>query len=299
MFNTDKFALKYDNSYTKTASETIETGSGNCVSLANAFVAMGRYADLDVNYLDVHVRDNWQRELDIYYQLKHISASVRVSSSEYLGIEYEWMGAISAARPRTIKDEGAFGSFYSNRGIELLMHNKPDAAMAHLKRAIEIDPSNPNNWSNLGVAYRRNNQLEEAENAYLQALDNDKSDLTALNNLSILYQMTGKSKLADKYNNKLERYRLKNPYYLIKIAKKELEARNYSKALKYAKKAIKKHDEEHEFYFVAAKAYAHLGNTQKAMGSLENAEKYAHEARNSNLYSRKLKLLHDLEEARK
>ncbi|MBN1378280.1 MAG: tetratricopeptide repeat protein [Gammaproteobacteria bacterium] len=291
MFDKDKFALYYDNSYTKTAIETIESGSGNCVSLASVFVAMARYAGLEANYLDVEVPDNWQRESDVLYQLKHISASAKVAARTYLGIEYEWLGSIGTVKPRTLSDEQAFGTYYANRGIELLMQDNMDAAMLHLNRAIELDPENSNNWSNLGVAFRRLNKLDAAEHAYLQALKKDKSDLTALNNLAILYQITGKSELADKYNAKLERYHRKNPYYLIRLAKKEIEAGDYSKALKFTKSAIRKYDEEHEFYFIAAKIYAHMGDTEKAMENLKNAEKYALSARNRDLYSRKLKLL--------
>jgi Flp pilus assembly protein TadD len=294
MFGSDKFALEYDNSHTKTAAETIESGSGDCVSLANAFIAMGRYADLDVSYLHVKVPDNWQRESDLYYQFKHISAAVRISLHEYLGIEYEWMGGINSVRTRSLTDEQGFSAFYSNRGVELLMQDDTDAAMAHLLRAIEINPDNSNNWTNLGVAYRRLNQLDKAEHAYQQALRRNKSNLSALNNLAILYQMTGKTKDAEKYSKKLEHYRRKNPYYMIELSKQEIENGNYSKALRWAKKAIKKHGKEHEFYFVAAKAYAYLGDTDEAMVNLELAEKYAHQSRNKDRYSRKLELLRDM-----
>jgi Flp pilus assembly protein TadD len=294
MFGADKLALKYDNSHTKTAAETIESGSGNCVSIANAFIAMGRYADLDVSYLHVDVPDDWQRESDLYYQFRHISAAFRNPSNEHLGIEFEWMGGINSLRTRLLTDEQGFSAFYSNRGIELLMQDDTDAAMAHLLRAIDIYPENSNNWTNLGVLYRRLNQLDKAEYAYQQALRRNKSDLSALNNLAILYQMTGKTKNAEKYSKKLERYRRKNPYYMIELSKQEIENKNYSKALKWAKKAIKKHSGEHEFYFVAAKAYAYLGDTDKAMENLKLAEEYAHQSRNRNQYSRKLERLRDM-----
>jgi Flp pilus assembly protein TadD len=295
MFGSDQLALEYDNSHTKTAAETIESGSGNCVSIANAFIAMGRYAGLDVHYLHVDVPDDWQRESDLYYQFRHISAAVRISSSEYLGIEFDWMGGIDSVRTDSLTDEQGFSAFYSNRGVELLMQDDTNAAIAHFLRAIEMNSDNSNNWSNLGVAYRRLNQLDKAEYAYQQALRKNKSDLSALNNLAILYQMTGKAKEAEKYNEKLERYRRKNPYYMIELSKQEIEKGNYSKALRWAKKAIKKHSKEHEFYFVAAKAYAYLGDTDEAMLNLELAEKHAHQSRNENPYTRKLELLRDMQ----
>ena len=74
--------------------------------------------------------------------------------------------------------------------------------------------------------------------------------------------MTGNTKKAEKYSKKLERYRRKNSYYMIELSKQEIENGNYSKALRWAKKGIKKHSEEHEFYFVAAKAYAYLGDVK-------------------------------------
>ena len=290
----DQLAIKYDNSHTKTAAETIESGSGNCVSIANAFIAMGRYADLKVNYLQVEVPDDWQRESDLYYQFRHISAAIQIQPNEYLGIEFDWMGGIDPERTRKLTDEQGFSAFYSNRGVGLLMQDDMDAAMAHLLRAIEIYPDNSDNWTNLGVAYRRLNQLDKAEDAYQQALRRNKSDLSALNNLAILYQMTGKTKDAEKYRKKLERYRRKNPYYMIQLSNQEIEKGNYSKALRWAKKAIKKHSEEHEFYFVAAKAYAYLGDTDEAMHNLKLAEEYAHQSRNRDQYSRKLELLRDI-----
>lgn len=290
MFGADKFSLLYDSSRTKTAIETIETGSGNCVSLSNAFIAMARYAGLDAHFLDVEVPENWRHESDMYYQLKHISATVRVTAGEYLGIEYRSMGTIASARTQIIDDKVAFAAFYSNLGIELLAQGKMDAALAYLTRSIELDSDSANNWSNLGVAYRRLNRLDEAEQAYLQALKKDKADLTTLNNLTILYQMTGRQNLADKYSKKLERYHMQNPYYLIKLAKEEMNAGNYPQALKYAKKAIAKYSDEHEFYFVTAQIYARQGDTQKAREHLENAEKYALST-SRDLYSRKLELL--------
>jgi Flp pilus assembly protein TadD len=141
------------------------------------------------------------------------------------------------------------------------------------------------------------NQLDKAEYAYQQALSKNKSDLSALNNLAILYQMTGKIKNAEKYSEKLEQYLRKNPYYMIKLAKQEIEKGNYSEALKWAKKAIKKHGDEHEFYFVAAKAYAYLGDKDKAMLNLELSEKYALQSRNKSQYSRKLELLRELKKS--
>jgi Flp pilus assembly protein TadD len=295
MFGADKFNLKYDASLakTKTAVETVETGSGNCLSLSNVFIAMARYADLEANYLDVEVPTKWQRESDVYYQIKHVSASVKVRAGEYLGIEYKRIGSINnpVNKTRIIEDSKAYAAFFSNRGVESLMQGNTDMAIAYLKRSVELDRDNPDNWSNLGAAYWRMQQPDEAERAYLQAVKKRKADPMALNNLAILYRMTGREELAYKYTKRLQNYRMQNPYYLIDQAKKEMNTGNYAQALKYAKRAIHKHRDEHEFYFVAAQIYTHQGNTQKAMEYLKNAEKYALSTVNRDSYARKLELL--------
>lgn len=296
MFGSDKMALKYDNQ-SKTAAETIESGSGNCISLTNAFIAMSRYSGLNVGYLHVEIPYEWQREADIYYQFRHISAWVQVSPGKYLAIEYEWMGDFDSVKTRHLTDDQGFGTFYSNRGLELLMKNDIEAAMKYLLRAVELDPGNSNNWTNLGVAYRRLNQMDKAEFTYQQALSKNKEDMSAINNLVILYQMTGRTKLAEQYDKTLENYLKKNPYYMIKLANQEIVNGNYSKALKWAQKAIKKNGEEHEFYYVAAKIYAYLGDAKEAKLNLELAEKYAYKSLKKNRYTKKLELLRNMQKA--
>jgi Tfp pilus assembly protein PilF len=294
MFSPDKFALQYDGSRTKTAIETIESGSGNCLSLANAFVAMARYAELDAFYLDVEVDENWQKEEDVYYQMKHTSAAVKTSRNQYLGIEFAWRGAASKAKSRVIRDERAFAAFYSNRGVEFLMQNDLETATANLEHAIAVDVTDTYSWSNLGIAYKRLKRYKAAEHAYRHALRNNRYDLTVLNNLSILYKETGNERLADKYETKLEQYRRKNPYYLIKLAEQAMDADDYKLALEYIDKAIRKDNEEHEFYFVAAKAYVHLGDAEKVLWNLEKAKQYSDKAISRERYSRKVEMLREL-----
>ncbi len=295
MFSPDKFSLQYDSSQTKTAIETIESGSGNCLSLANAFVAMARYAGLNAYYLDVEVDDNWQMEEDIYYQMKHTSAAVKTTRKKYLGIEFAWRGPASKAKSKIIKDNRAFAAFYSNRGVELLMRNKLAPAVANLEQAISVDPTDTYSWSNLGIAYKRLDRLKDAEIAYRHALRNNRYDLTVLNNLSILYKKMGNPELAERYQQKLEHYRLKNPYYLIKLAEKAIETNDYETAIEYAQKAIQKNSEEHEFYFIAAKAYIYMGNRDAVIANLEKAKEYSDKAIYKQRYNRQADLLRELD----
>jgi len=55
---------------------------------------------------------------------------------------------------------------YYLRGKAYLALNKYDAAIASLRRAIELQPEQPGAYYQLGVAYRKSGQLDRAANEF-------------------------------------------------------------------------------------------------------------------------------------
>ncbi len=72
-----------------------------------------------------------------------------------------------------------------------------EEALAAYRRAVALDPENPDGWNQLGHLLRRIGQIEEAENAYQHVLElgDSSQDLSlravAYGNLGNLYQMRG------------------------------------------------------------------------------------------------------------
>ncbi len=292
MYDPDKLGLRYEATETRTAIDTVTYGGGNCISLANAFVALSRYAGLEAEFISARMQENWQAQNDLFFVSRHITARVKLESGAFATIEFEWIVPPEQARYWNITDERAFAEFYSNIAVDRLESGDLGAAVANLRQAIELDPTYTHAWNNLGVVFGRMGRATEAEQAYLAALRIDRSNLSALNNLELLYHGQGKSVLAAKLQKRLDQYRRRNPYYLIELAKEHISDGSYDQAVKLAKKAIRKQEDEHHFYFVLASAYAYMARLDKFEEYLMKAQFHAEGGDSQSRYQKKLELLH-------
>jgi hypothetical protein len=190
-----KFDAKNDRYGTRTAQETYEAGTANCLSLSNLFVAMARYVGLSVQYQEVSTPPNWIRTGEVLFNTRHIGAFIDVNIYPgymvHLGYEEAhkiivWNSASNRyffspsnldpfgneINPRfgtPIPDRRALAQYFNNIASRYLAEGNPPDAFRYLVRAIRVDPKLSYAWSNLGVVYSRNNQFEAAEAAYPKA----------------------------------------------------------------------------------------------------------------------------------
>jgi len=79
LFGEDGYDIRYRGQYTRTAMETLTLGGGNCVSLANLYVAAARHAGLDARFQEAHVPEDWEESASGYYVVPgHINVLVRL-----------------------------------------------------------------------------------------------------------------------------------------------------------------------------------------------------------------------------
>ncbi|MCP4897213.1 MAG: tetratricopeptide repeat protein [bacterium] len=290
MYDPDKMGLVYQTAETRTAVEAVKHGGGNCISLANTLVALGRYAGLHVEFVSAQLKENWKRQGDVLLVTRHTTARVELDSGAHVTIEFDWIIPRGKGRYEVISDERAFSEFYTNLAVDLMAAGKSAAAVTHLDQALRIDPKFTYAWNNLGVAYRQLGQVEEAERAFRQSLKMDRMNLSALINLDLLYRSLGQ-KIAVKLQRRLDNYRRRNPYYLIELAEECITEGEYKAALRLAKKAIRKQEDESHFYFVLARAYAYLDRFRQLEKSLEKAQSRAENEDSRARYQRKLDLV--------
>ncbi|MBN2419921.1 MAG: transglutaminase domain-containing protein, partial [Deltaproteobacteria bacterium] len=62
----------------QTAQETFDSGTGNCLSFTNLFVAMARYSGLRPRFSEIPTLPNWTRDGEILFFTRHIGASVDI-----------------------------------------------------------------------------------------------------------------------------------------------------------------------------------------------------------------------------
>lgn len=286
MFDEQHLGLTYDRFGTRTAAATVDAGAGNCLSLANTYIAMARYAGLNASYVAVSTPDVWYPGDEVYYVLDHTTAGIKLNPRTTMMIEFDGVQRADDAKARLVPDERGFAQYYNNVASTHLSQADFAAASLSLQQALRIDPEYAPAWNSLGVIQKRLGKLDAAESSYKKALQLDADNLSALNNLVILYEHTGRAAAAHKYQDRLERYRRKNPYYLNYLAQGEVAAGNYDSAVRLAKKAIRKRSNEHRFHFTLAQAYNALDLPEKADRHLQEAMQHTDSDEERSRYRR-------------
>jgi tetratricopeptide (TPR) repeat protein len=217
-----RYDAENDRYGTRTAQETYDAGTANCLSFSNLFVAMARYVGLSVQFQEVPTPPNWIRTGEALFFTHHIGALIDVYDSldhtVHLGFGEAdrivvWNNApdqyffspsnlgpfgaeINPRFGRPIADHCAFAQYYNNIGSQYLAEGNSSDAFRYFVKAIKVDPGLSFAWSNLGVVYSRNNQLRAAEAAFLQGLNviqrqDDTTALNIMNNMVKLYERSG------------------------------------------------------------------------------------------------------------
>jgi len=303
--------IKTDEKYqTKTAIETFTSGTGNCLSFSNTFVAMSRYVHLNARFQDVPTLPNWDQHGNIIFLNRHVSVSVEL----YGNVEYEidfyyWDQLLSKkekynliSRNRLfdpnekltgviIPDIHAFAQYYNNKGSEYLADGKMTEAFRYFVKAIRTQPGLSFIWSNLGSTYSQNNQVDAAEKVYQQSIFLNPYEFTAMSNLAKLYARQNRTAEADAINRKVQAFRNKNPYNHYAKGIYAFEGRRYHEAITHFKQAIKRKKNEHQFYFALAHSYLKVGNIKKAEENLKKAILYSPDKTTQDYYNQKWKIL--------
>jgi tetratricopeptide (TPR) repeat protein len=312
-----KFDAENDRYGTRTAQETYEAGTANCLSLSNLFVAMARYVGLSVQYQEVLTPPNWIRTGEVLFNTRHIGAFIDVNIYPgymvHLGYEEAhkiivWNSASNRyffspsnldpfgneINPRfgtPIPDRRALAQYFNNIASQYLAEGNLPDAFRYLVRAIRVDPKLSYAWSNLGVVYSRNNQFEAAEAAYLQGISviprqDDITALNIMNNLVKLYERSGDEEKAEFYLKQVATFREKNPYYLYMMARSSYHEALYEQSVKYFKAAIRRKDDDHLFYYGLALAYSKLGDLEGVEKNIDKAKYYAWDEEKKAYYDR-------------
>jgi tetratricopeptide (TPR) repeat protein len=264
----------YDEARTLTAAKAFQTRSGNCIGFANMMIALAREAGLEADYQEVFRRPEWTSREDTLLLIKHINVVISSPRYSYV-VDVSGVEIKPTERRRIIPDPYAKALYYNNIGAEALLEDELPMAWAYLVTAINTEPELPDPWINLGVVYGRNEQLNAAELVYQTALEIDHSEYSAMNNLYEVYLVQENMEAAEDLRVKVENYRERNPYYLMKMSEESLELGRYEESIKLLQRAIRKKDNDHKLYFAMAKTQYLSGQTMAAQDSLVRARELA------------------------
>ncbi len=266
----DGLGFTYRRRPTLTGAEAFEERAGNCLSLVNLFVALGRSAGLKAHFVEVEDYEVFYRDDGVVVRSDHIVGGVRVGG-ELLTIDFLPGQAKSYYELRSISDARAMAHYYKAIATEALIDDDLDTAERWFDVALEIDPDFAATWNNVAILKRRQDDFSGAFVALERALELEPELLSALENLSGLYRRTGQHDEAEEVNARLLQLQTQNPFFLVAEAERMLEVRDVAAAEQMLQRARRLEPDLPEIYLHLARIQFDRGEPRKARRLLNKA----------------------------
>jgi len=287
----ESFGLEFDEK-TRTAAETFRLRRGNCLSFSNLFIAMAREVGLDASFQEVDIPPDWSLRNDVFVLNRHVNVRVDLGSLDDHVVDFNIDDFRASYDTRIIPDSRALAHFYNNVGVESMQAGDAASAVLCFRRAIaDNDRRFSPAWTNLGTVYLRLGHPAYAEAAYLEALKADSEDLVAMSNLASLYERQGDPERAAMYRRRVSDHRRQNPYFRYQRAREAFAAGDWDAAIGHLKFAIRKKQNEDEFYALLGMCYLKKGDKGTARRWLARAEEVAATDALKRRYSSKIEKL--------
>lgn len=282
LYDEEFLHIQYDDSKTHTAIETFEARRGNCLGVMNLYIGMARYLGIDSNFQTVRVQPSWDKRGDLLVLSEHINATGRFSGSRYYIVDFTPEIALQQLTSRVVDDRAGRALYFNNLGVESLIAGDLEDALIYFKNALFLDNQLAIAWNNIGTVYSRLGNRDFAEYGYKMAFSTDNRSATAINNLAKFYLRHGENATTVQYQEAIEQFNNRNPYYHYAQGSLAFENSDLEAALDSFERALRLKREEPDFYIALAKIHVSLGDMEEAQRlsdsadalMLENAEIY-------------------------
>lgn len=168
---------------------------------------------------------------------------------------------------------------------------QPELAIKHIKKAIEINPSNPSYTSNIANIYASLNQWQEAQKYYRKALQLEPDNRQRILLLAKALEQSGQMTEAEYYYQKSNQTQIENLDLLSKAAKNHFIHGQFSQAIELYRHLIKL-QEKPEHYLFLGQALGFEGHIKEAIENYEKLIQIAPEQKDIQLHLAQLNQLH-------
>lgn len=245
--------------------EAFRRRRGNCLTLSALIVAVARTFRIPARFNDVPIRPSWNRVGRIVLEENHINVRIEAAGTLYeIDFDPRINRQVSSDRGRTISDQRASATLYSNAGVYRLIDDDHVGALRFLRLATQTDPSYAAGWTNLAGAHLLAHDPAGARHCYDRALAADPAHLAAIDGLARLSREAGDTARAEKLERKVSRYRERNPYYLLFLARGELATGNIHGAYQHLSRAVRIKDDDPEILAALVETSRRLGRTRES-----------------------------------
>lgn len=262
--------IAYEKTGTKSAVETFESRSGNCLSFTILYVAMARHLGLDAYFQEVSEVLSWHRRGEVVLRNQHMFVEVEVQNG-YVTVDFLPGADKRYRRVRRINEARALAHFYNNLAVDTLATGDAKASIPLFEKALEKDSTFAPAWTNLGAAYRRLGDHARAEESHLKGIEADRGELTSTANLASLYLFLGRSEEAQPLLHRVDEHLKKSPFHLFQLGMISLRQGDASQAVRHFRQAVRRLPKEPDFHVALADAYRAADDPEAARESLRRA----------------------------
>jgi len=293
----------YDNSFTRSATNTLSSKQGNCLSMVILSVAMAKHFDIKFKIYDIKTAPVWDRNGGLFLinghvnvQLENTNYNTKHSVYEFMQNRFVTLDFLPQASRRSlskkqINELQLAGMYFANLAADAMVKKDWNRAYWLLKESLSNAPNFSAAWNSLAVLYRLTGDDDLAESVYKHALVLEPNDNNVVANLAILLSSQGRYQELFDYQRQIDLAELKNPYRYFDKAQYAFYDKEFDKAIKLYKKAIKMAPQIDEFYFGLYLTYLEIGDRKRAIKYLKIARKKSSTVDSRHRYNAKLAIL--------
>lgn len=264
LFDPGYLNIQYDDLVTRTAIETFESRSGNCLSVVSLYIAMARHFGVDASFQTVKMRPRWDMRGELLVLSQHINATGRLGPNSHYVVDFTPDVLVQQLTSSRVSDDYARALYFNNRGVESMIAGDTDQALIYLRNALWIEPELSIGWNSIGTAYARLGNMDFAEYAFKKAFTEDRGNATPINNLVRFYYNQGEYDLSERYSQAIARYNARNPYYHYSLGNVAYGNGDFELAQDHYRQAIRRKESEPEFFLALSLTLKELGDEEEA-----------------------------------
>ncbi len=288
---------------TLTASESLDSDLGNCLSLAILSKSLASIAEVEIAYELVSTPPIFQKEGDVILGSQHVRTLLyEPKRKREHGFLFQWRNRIAvdyfsiddSKFLRRISENEFNAMFYNNKAAEALINDDVNTAFWYSKGALKSNYNDSHAINMMAILHEKIGQDAQAEKIYQHGIRYNKINFDLISNYYLLLQRLDKINEANQIAHLLKQFEQPDPFKWIKQGDKKYEEGDYVSAVLFYKKAIKIADYLHEPYFGIARVEFLRGNLGRSRKAMEKALNNAKRNNKISLYQTKLQLLSEM-----
>jgi len=288
---------------TRTAAQSLDMSSGNCLSLAILTTAFANLVNVDADYQLIDSSPVFELRGNVISRGLHVRSVLYdptwqpseegETNLNRPGIQFDYFPD-DTERNRLIGNlsfDEYVAMYYSNIAGEAIVAGDIESAFWYLLESLKHKPENAYALNNLAVVYRRAGDEVMAERIYKYGIELLPNKVSFLRNYHVLLVRQARMKEARTISKLLSRLDDDNPFDWIDAGQNAFKDGQYREAIDYFRQALRIAPYLHEAHGAMALAYLRLGNTGRGERELKRALNIAQRQSARSMYQAKLTVL--------